>query len=482
EVRSDRFCTLTLAEDRMAATMVITADPHRVPDTIQIEGQHPAILRPGYTASAPRRGVSPKAAILEQMRAEGIQYGIDELAIERGLSAPMGQPAIVARGQEPKEADPGQWTWRLDMLGLVQAGQLITVHEGGHSSLPRITVTGEEEAVYGAEQAPPAYTPGPGTRLMAGGKLVAASSGRARAIPTATGHSVQVVPVQVIDGDWTGSLAAAGDLIVRGNVRDATITTSGEVVVMGDIEKSEISAAGIGARNVALSKLSTMPVGHHAPLRGELAFLQRRLEELGDSGAGVPVAVKETWFREAHAFARFLWRKADEIGVADPHFKAAVTGLFSLLGAEAATSFNRATGQALSARLAPLVEEAMQIALSGDVQARSMSQTTVWAGRNISVQNNIAGCTLFCGGTVESSSESTCTQTEIVAGTEVRLGTMASLRGTLGVSVRSRRVEAREIQVGCSLEFGSERKEIQAELFNVTVGVSGRGSLMIKQG
>lgn len=483
ETDPNEFFRLSVADDAMTATLLLTADPGRMPDTVAVDGQQPARIRPGYTSHARKRHGAPREMILSELTHMGVQFGVDEAAIDRELHHATYKPVTVARGQEAQPADPGEWVWKLDGIGMVEPGQVIALHQGGHPGRARITVTGESTLVYEQGDATGAFTPGQGTRLLAGGRLVAAASGRARAIPTGACSRVDIFPVQLIAGDLTGDLNAAADVIVRGHVRNARVTTTGEVLVAGGVERSEITASGIIIRGgVSLSKLLTLPPGSFAPLRGELAFLQRRVEELGDSG-NVAVQVKEAWFKEAGSFVRALWRKADELHVADPAFKVAMNDLFSLLArSDSATSFNRNTAQTLLLRVNVVLDEAARAAATGDVRAKSLAQTTIWAGRDIYVEENIVGSALFCGGSVETLPGATSSQTEVVAGGEVKLGILASLRGSAPVNVRSRRIEAAEIQAGCSLEFGFERKELGTDMFKVTCGVNNRGFLVIKQG
>ncbi|HWI66384.1 MAG TPA: hypothetical protein VNT75_31525, partial [Symbiobacteriaceae bacterium] len=419
EIRAEadphEFFRLTLTEDAMSAILQLTADPTRLPDTIALDGQQPAVIRPGYSGHARKRQESPRETVLSELVRMGVQFGLDEAALDRELQHPTYRAVTVARGQEALPADPGEWTWKLDGIGMVEPGQVIALHHGGHPGKPRITVTGESMQVYETGEATALYAPGRGTRLLAGGRLVAAASGRARSVPDCAGNRVDIFPVQVVQGDLTGELTATADIIVRGNVRNAKVSTTGEVLVGGSVERAEITASGIIVRGtVALGKLMTIPPGSYAPLRGELSFLQRRVEELGDS-ASVAVQVKDAWFKEAGSLVRALWRKADELHVADPAFKVAMNDLFSLLGrSDSATSFNRNTAQSLSLRLNVVIDEASRTAATGDVRAKSLAQTQVWAGRDIYVEENFVGCSLYCGGTLETPPAATCSQSEVV--------------------------------------------------------------------
>ena len=483
EADPNEFFRLILADDAMSATLTLTADPNRLPDSVALDGQQPARVRPGYSTHARKREGAPRAMILSELARLGVQFGVEEAAVDRELQHPTYASVVVARGQEAQPADPGEWTWKLDGIGMVEPGQVIALHQGGRPGRARITVTAESTQVYEEGEAGGGYKSGQGTRLLAGGRLVAAASGRARAVPDGTGHRVDIFPVQLVPGDLTTDLAASADVIVRGSVRGARIATTGEVLVGGGVDRSEITAAGIIVRGpVSLSKLITLQPGSYAPLRGELGFLQRRVEELGDAG-NVALQVKEAWFKEAGSLVRALWRKADELQVVDPAFKVAMNDLFSLLArSDAAGSFNRTTAQSLSLRLNVVLDEAARASVTGDVRARSLAQTQVWAGRDIYVEEAFVGSALFCGGAVETPPTATGSNSEIIAGGDVKLGVLASLRGSAPVVVRARRIEAQEVQAGCALEFGFEHKEIGADMFRVTCGVNNRGFLVIKQG
>jgi hypothetical protein len=483
EVDPNEFFRVTVADDAMSVTLLLTAEPGRTPDSVTMVGQQPCRLRPGYSSHASQREGLPRDLVLDELRRLGVQYGIDEAAIDRELQRPTYAPLVVARGQEPQSADPGQWAWKLDALGLVEPGQMIAQHQGGAPERPRVTVKGESTQVFeplpGADQ----YLPGPGTRMLAGGRLVAAALGRARVVSAADGNRVQVFPVRRIDGDLTGELTCREDLIVRGSIRNARVVTSGEVWVAGDVERSEVMAAGIMVRgNATLSKLMTIPPASCVPLRSELSFLQRRVIEMGDA-VDVTSQVKEAWFKEAGSFVRALWRKADELHIADPAFKVAVSDVYSVLALSgAASAFNRTMAQALALRLNVVLDEATRAAASGDVRARSLAQTEVWAGRNVYVEESFVGSTICAGGTVETSKTATCSKSEVIAGDEVRLGVLATMRGAAPVIVRCRRIEGEEVQGGSIFEFGFDRKEIGADLFRVACRVNQRGFLAIKQG
>ncbi|MDF2626250.1 MAG: hypothetical protein K0R39_81 [Symbiobacteriaceae bacterium] len=482
EVDPNEFFRLSIADDEMSVTLTLTADPGRTPDSVTVSGQQPCRLRPGYSAQAGRRQGLPRDLVLAELRRLGVQFGIDEAAIHQELQRPAYVPVVAARGQEALPPDPGQWVWKLDTPGLVEPGQMIAQHQGGSPGCARVTVKGEATQVFDPVCAADQYLPGAGTRLLAGGRLVATAQGRARVVPDPAGHLVRVFPVRLVEAELTGALTCADDLIVRGNIRNARVETTGEVWVAGSVERSEVIAAGIVVRGaVALSKLLTIPRASCAPLRGELSFLQRRVIELGDAGDVTP-QVKEAWFKEAGAFVRAVWRKADELHVIDPSFKVAVSDVYSLLVmSNAAAAFSRTMAQPLALRLALLLDEAARAAAGGEVRVRSLAQTEVWAGRYVYVEESFVGSTIFAGGTVETGPAATCSQGEVMAGDSVKLGVLATLRGTAPVTVRCRHIEAAEAQAGSVFEFGADRKEIGSELFQVTCRVNQRGFLAIKQ-
>lgn len=483
EVDPNEFFHLSMADDAMSVTLLLTAEPGRTPDSITVVGQQPCRIRPGYSSQAGQRQGTPRELVLAELGRIGVRFGLDEAALDHELQRPTYQPVVVARGQEAQPADPGEWVWKLDALGLVEPGQMIVQHQGGIPARARVTVTGDSTQVFEPAPAADQYVSGPGTRMLAGGRLVAAAHGRARVVADAAGQRVQVVPVRRIEGDLTGELICSDDLIVQGSVRNARVVTSGEVWVAGGAERCEVTAAGIMIRGaVSLSKLMTIPPASCAPLRGELSFLQRRVVELGDAGE-VTAQVKEAWFKEAGSFVRALWRKADEMHIADPAFKVAVSDVYSLLAmTQAAAAFNRTMAQSLSLRLNVVLDEAARAAAGGDVRARSLAQTEVWAGRHVYVEESFVGSTIFAGGTVETPPGATCSKSEVIAGDEVRLGVLATLRGAAPVIVRCRRIEAAEVQAGSAFEFGFDRKEISTELFRVSCRVNQRGFLAIKQG
>ncbi|MFS8543520.1 MAG: hypothetical protein LOD91_06725, partial [Limnochordales bacterium] len=113
---------------------------------------------------------------------------------------------------------------------------------------------------------------------------------------------------------------------------------------------------------------------------------------------------------------------------------------------------------------------------------QALAHVTVWAGGDILVQERVANSALFCGGSIRTPEEAILTQSELVAGEEVTLGTLATLRGTAPVVVRAGgRMLIDQIEPGCVLEIGSDRREIKNEMIRVVAGVNARGQLVVRQ-
>lgn len=476
------FFHLSMDEEKMSVTLIISSDPKRRPDTVALTGQHPARIHPGYSTKAEHREIDPKKVILDQLAEMGVVYGVDEAAIDAALRAPTGQPTVVARGQEASEYEAGSWTWFPDEWGMVEPGQVIAVHEDEKLAQEQILVTGEHIDVYGSgDNGEQGYIAGPGTRMVYGGRLVASTSGRARQSLAPGGRLVRVMPVREIEGDLTSPLSAEGDLLVRGSVHRAKVSATGEIFVAGDVDQSELKAGDISIRGSAShSQLYVCPTGHFVPLRGELAFLQHRLEELREQLEN-DRPIKEQSYRETAQFTRALRRKADEIGVTHQGFLKVtadiITAFSSLDGAKALNL--RVLGLALSA-LEELMAEGEKVAGSGEVNANALNFTVVWAGRHIAVTERAVGSALYSGDTIQTAPTASLSRTEILAGGEATLGLVVSVRGTASVNIRARRVIAEELQAGTTFEFGAERWDFKRDQMRIAVGISARGELVVR--
>jgi len=479
---ADHFMDLTISEDEMTVTLTLTADPERLPDTVALVGRTQARLQPACSPKARHRTLSPKQVVLDRLRDLGVVFGIDEAAIDAALKGEVGASTVIARGQEAQAPVPGQWVWRLGEWSLVEAGQVVAAHQGGKPNLPRITVRGKETKVYEDCEGDQAYLAGEGTRMLGGGRLVASVSGRARAVPTADGMRVSIFPVKLIDGDLTTSLETDADLIVEGNVRGATVRSAGEVIITGHIAESEICGAAITVRGeVADSKLYTMEKGHYLPLKPDLAWIQRSLEAVRDVVARHG-ALKEETFREIQHRVRSFRRRADEIGINHPDYQAVSDELAQLfLGAHGAEGLDRVTLGRLLDRLSAMLAVTPGGG-SGAVSARVLTHTTVWAAGDIQVAERVANSLLYSGGSIRTPEQATLTQSELVAAEDVALGTLASVRGSAPVVVRAGgRMLIDQIQAGCVLEYGIDRREFKSEMVRIVAGGNSRGQLVVRQ-
>jgi hypothetical protein len=263
-------------------------------------------------------------------------------------------------------------------------------------------------------------------------------------------------------------------------VRDARITAAGEVVVTGNVERSEVHADVITISGIASeSRLSTLPVGHYLPLATELSWIQQRIAAMRE-GMVTEKRVKDESFREMQSFVRSLRRKAEQMGVTHPDFHAAsddLAGVF--LGEQSLSGLDLpAVGRMLTslAKLNP-AERSVR-----NVRAATLSRTTVWAGQDIDVTDKVGGSALFCGGSIQTPETASLSQSDLVAAGDVIVGVLASVRGSVPVTVRAGgRILAAEVQVGCAFEFGAEHKEFKAELKRVMAGVNSKGQIMIRQ-
>ncbi|HEY8347937.1 MAG TPA: flagellar assembly protein A [Symbiobacteriaceae bacterium] len=479
---NDNFMDLEISADGMTVTMTLTADPFRQPDTVTLEGRQQAQLKAACSPRARSRAVAPKQLVMERLKELGVVYGIDEAAVEQALKGPIGQPVVIARGQEPQKPVRGEWVWRLGELSLVEAGQVIALYQGGQPNKPRITVRGEVTKVYEDVEGGQPYLPGEGTRLLGGDRLVASVPGRARAVSTPEGLKVHVFPVRQIDGDVEGMLESEADVIIRGGARGAKIRAAGEVLVMGDVERSEIHAEVITIRGEATdSYLYTIPKGHFLPMKGDLAWIRRSLEGIRET-LSRHAAVKEETFREVQNHVRVLRRRAEEIGLSHPEYVRLNEELAQVfMGARAADGLDLVSVTRLLEILEKMAAEAENLT-GRNVSVQALAHVTVWAGGDILVQERVANSALFCGGSIRTPEEAILTQSELVAGEEVTLGTLATLRGTAPVVVRAGgRMLIDQIEPGCVLEIGSDRREIKNEMIRVVAGVNARGQLVVRQ-
>lgn len=485
EVQPDagHFMDLAISEDEMTVTMRLTADPYRLPDTVALVGSTQVRIQPACSAKAQRRSDSPQQVVADRLKELGVVYGIDEAAVEAALKGPLGQLVVIARGQAPQSPVPGQWVWRLGEWSLVEAGQIIAEHQGGRPNLPQITVRGQETKVYDDIEDGQAYLAGQGTRMLGRARLIASVSGRARAVPTPDGMQVSIFPVKVIQGDFTGQMETESDLVIEGSVRGATIRSTGEVVVAGGVAESEIYGGVINvAGEVAESSLYTIPKGHYLPLKADLLWLQRSLTGILE-GVERHSVVKEETFREIQSRVRILRRRGDEIGISDPEYLAFSDQVAqAFLGARGAEGLDAGTVKRLVEGLQRLADAAETYRHIGRVSAGALIHVTVWAGGDIEVADRVANSFLYCGGSIRTPEKATLTQSELVAGEEVTLGILASVRGTAPVTVRAGgRMLIEQVDPGCVLEYGVDRREFKGEMIRIVAGANAKGQLVVRQ-
>jgi hypothetical protein len=477
------FFDLQVADDAMSVDLLVLGDPHKVPDTVAIAGRHQVRLQPGYTTRSRPRGGNPRQAILDRLQAMGVQLGLlDEDALDREMAHPTGRPVAIVRGQEAQQPVQGQWVWKLDDWSLVEAGQVIAAYQGGQPNKPRIDVMGHVTQVYGDLPEPQVYLAGNGTRIVQGGRLVASASGRARALPTPQGLRVHIFPVHHHEGDLTGELELQADIIVTGNVIGAKVTTSGEFLVMGNVEKSEVRAEVITIRgHVTEAKLCTIPAGSCVPLRAEFAWLQKSMESMREA-VHHHRAIGEEWYREVQNCLRAVRRKAEQMAINQPEYTAATEDLAKIfLGAQGFQGLDLPTIARVLLSLGKLNKAAEHGVGARDVRAASLAGVTVWAGRDVHVQEKVSGSSIFCGGAIHTPDTATLSHAELVAAMEVHVGILASVRGTAPVTIRAGgRIEAVQVQMGCAFEFGADRKEFKSDLDAVLAGINAKGQMIIK--
>lgn len=486
EVLNDpvQFFQLTVAPDGMSVTLLLTADPYKVPDTVVVDGRYQVRLLHDYSPRARNRPFVPKQLILEHLMRQGIVFGVDETAVQDEVSSPTWRPVVIARGQEARPPVQGRWEWRLGELSLAEAGQVIAEYDGEEPNLPRITVLGERTSVYEDLPQPPGYLAGNGTRIVQPGRLVASASGRARAVPAPQGHRVHIFPVHKVDGDLSGELQVSADLIVTGSVHGARVTSTGEILVLGGVHGSTLEADTINILGAAVeSTLITMPAGHCAPLRAELAWVGEKLKAMR-SALHNHQPITEEIFREVSGFVRGVRRRAEQLQVQSPEFAAISEDLAKVfMGTQTWTAIDLGVLGRLLTGLEKVLKAADQMAAGArDVRARSLERATVWAGRDLAIEERIHASTICTGGGVRIRDSGVLSQVDLLAGGPVRLGTLSTSRGSTPVTIRGTAdVEVAEAQMGSVFEFGAERRVFERDQYRIGVSVNAKGQLLFKQ-
>lgn len=479
------FFTLQIGPDEMTVGLCLTADPQRMPDTVTLQGRSQVFLVPGSSPKARPRATNPKSIILERARLLGIDERlIDDGALERELASPSGGEVIIARGQEASPPIAGQWVWRLDAWAMAEAGQVIADYQGGQDARPRITVTGKEQKLYEELPKPQDYLAGNGTRLLPGGRLVAAATGRARALPSPQGLRVHIFPVREVQGDITQDLTAEADLLVQGSIIGCKVSAKGEILVSGNVERAELRADVITIQGAANeSRLFTVDQGSYVPLRAELKFMEAKIESMREIVAANKAIPEET-FRDVSNLIRAMRRKAEQLGITHPDWLTVAEDVAKVfMSAQSTAGFDLPTAGRLLLALNKLTKAAESIAgAPRTVSARALTAVTAWVGRDVVVTEKIAATTILAGGQIKTPAEGVITQTEIVAAGGAELGVLSTVRGTAPVTIRTgAKLEIAEAQAGVVLEFGADRKEFKADLLTFSVALNQRGQLLIQR-
>ncbi len=487
EVDADplKFFEVSVSEDGMRAEMMLIADPIKVPDTVSISGHHRVRLQPDYSPRAKNRPAGPKQLVLEHLSNQGIIYGIDEAAIEREIADRTGQAVVIARGQEPQAPVTGQWVWRLDELSIAEAGQVIAEYTGEQPNRERITVLGVRSKVYEDVPPPPGYLAGNGTRIVPGGKLVASASGRARAVQAPQGSRVHIFPAQKVEGDVEGELQAQADLIITGNLRSAKVTSTGEVLVIGNAENSEIRGEVVTMHGAATDcTVETIPPGHFAMFRAELSWLLSRLESLREV-LQQNKKVSDDNFREVQGFVRGLRRRVEQLSINHPDFHPTLEEITKVfMGSQGIAALDLGTVGRLFMLIGKVIKQAEQSVQAGrDIRVGTITNCTLWAGRDITVTDGATGSKLYAGGNIRSASPTTpMGHCELTAGGEIKVGALGGNKSSSVVILRSAaKFEVEEAQLGTSFEFGAERKVIEQTVARLTAQVNAKGQLIFRQ-
>jgi hypothetical protein len=224
-----------------------------------------------------------------------------------------------------------------------------------------------------------------------------------------------------------------------------------------------------------------VPPGSCVPLRAEFLWLQLRIEAMRDAIHNHR-PVTEDAFREAQAFVRAVRRKAEQMGMNHPEYLAASEEIARVfMGAQALSGVDLPTVGRLLQVLGKLTKAAEQAVGARDVRVHGLAHTTVWAGRDILIQEKAGASTLYAGRDVRSPETTVLSQCDIVAAGEVALGVLNSVRGNSPVTVRAGgRMQVGEVQAGCAFEFGAERREFKSDLQAVLAGTNAKGQLIIK--
>lgn len=201
--------------------------------------------------------------VLDELKAEGIIFGIKEEVIHRLLEEKSSKLTLIAEGVEPlkgedaklkyyfetdrvrlfpKELEDGRVDHReLSLVQNVQKGQVLVEKKPATPGVAGTDVYGEEVKAV----------PGKDLNIVCGknvawdgNRLVATSDGE----PTKIGNKVSVQVVHEIRnnvGYKTGNIDFIGSVHIRGDVENGfTVKAGGDVVITGNVEGGIIEAEG----------------------------------------------------------------------------------------------------------------------------------------------------------------------------------------------------------------------------------------------
>ena len=218
----------------------------------------------------------------------GLRFGLDPEALRRLVDGPPlpGGRVVVARG---RTADPGRAPGYLltgdvtnttvenlaseGNLRKISAGEIIAWWDDGMAAHPGMDVLGRDLAPPPLEPLTPEKAAGAGTELARSddGRLALRSRVSGFVQRQADG-CVRVVGIFAVEGDLGPDdppIVTDDVVVVRGTVRaGASITSASDVVVMGDLEDATITAGGNVEIDGAVSSGKPIEAGGEIVLRG----------------------------------------------------------------------------------------------------------------------------------------------------------------------------------------------------------------------
>lgn len=239
----DQCVHVSLAEDRLSASVQIVKMPERFPYTVQ--------------------------DVLRLLQNHSIVYGIRQDVVERLVREPVAfvqQPVVVAVGDSPGpgidgsirclygeeavrrgpvENEDGTVDYKeVTRLSNVRKGQLIAERIEAREGTPGRTVTGETIPARKGKEARFKI----GKNVVADGEHKALYAAIDGMVVKTDNDKINVFPVYEVNGDIdynTGNIDFLGTVVIRGNVLSGfRVKAAGDVRVTGGIEGAEIEAQG----------------------------------------------------------------------------------------------------------------------------------------------------------------------------------------------------------------------------------------------